>query len=343
MNAFSDIGDILNSFLGSLPWPALLVNEQGSVIFINKELLQRKPVSGVIEDTSFAQLFPEYHSVLRGDPPWLTAQDVDFVNPHTGMHEYLCLRRLPLGACLIISGHPRHREFDLGGAQTARLASLGFMVAGVCHEVANPLTAIHSMVQLLQSSKPLSPETLERGLENISANVRRLLNISRKLNDFSRSGNDHMSALQLSQPLSEALQNTRQDALFREIEVVMDLAPDMWVMGNADQLEQVFANIFLNAAQAMNGQGKLCVMSRKPNPLQIEVVVHDSGPGVAPGHLLRLFEPFFTTKPAGQGTGLGLAICNEIIMEHGGSMRVDNHPQGGACFYLTLPIYQHRP
>lgn len=342
MNAFSDIGEILTSFLDSLPWPALLVNDQGEVTFINKELRQRKRIQGVIADTRLEQLFPDYYGALQGTQPWLATQDADITDPLSGARAQLCLRRLPLGACLIVSEHPHAREFDLGSAQTARLASLGFMVAGVCHEVANPLTAIHSMVQLLQSSTPLAPETLERGLENIAANVRRLLNISKKLNDFSRSGSEEMALLRLDQPLAEALQNARQDALFRDIQVEHRAAPDLWIMGNGDQLEQVFANIFLNAAQAMNGQGVLRVTSQTLNPLQVEVAIHDSGPGIAPGHLARLFEPFFTTKPAGQGTGLGLAICNEIVIEHGGSMRAENHPQGGACFHVTLPLHQYR-
>lgn len=343
MNAFSDIGEILTSFLDSLPWPALLVNDQAEVTFINKELRQRKRIQGVIADTRLEQLFPDYYRALQGAQPWLVTQDADLVDPLSGAREQLCLRRLPLGACLIVSEHPQARGFDLGSAQTARLASLGFMVAGVCHEVANPLTAIHSMVQLLQSSTPLAPETLERGLENIAANVRRLLNISKKLNDFSRSGNEEMTLLRLDQPLAEALQNARQEVLFRDIEVEHRAAPDLWVMANGDQLEQVFANIFLNAAQAMHGQGVLRVVSQTLNPLQVEVAIHDSGPGIAPGHLARLFEPFFTTKPAGQGTGLGLAISNEIVIEHGGSMRAENHPLGGACFYVTLPLHQYRP
>jgi signal transduction histidine kinase len=112
------------------------------------------------------------------------------------------------------------------------------------------------------------------------------------------------------------------------------------VAGDRDQLEQVFTNIFLNAAQAMNGSGRLVISTRRIAPAQAEVSVHDSGPGIAPGHLPRLFEPFFTTKPAGQGTGLGLAISNEIAAEHGGNLRAENHPEGGACFYLTLPLSQ---
>jgi two-component system NtrC family sensor kinase len=341
MNAFSDIGEILTSFLDDLPWPALLVSETGQVTFINRELRLRRRIDGVISDTRLSQLFPEYYRALTGDTPWLTPQDADVVNADTAVRERVCVRRLPLGSCLIVSEPPRVREFDLRAAQTARLAALGFMVAGVCHEVANPLTAIHSMVQLLQSSTPLSREILERGLDNIATNVKRVLNISKRLNDFSRSS-EEMTLLRLDQPLAEALQNARQGGPFSEIEVVRNTQPELWILGNCDQLEQVFANIFLNAAQAMGGRGQLHITGRRSNLLQAEVAIRDSGPGIAPGHLQRLFEPFFTTKPAGQGTGLGLAICNEIVIEHGGSLRAENHAEGGACFYLTLPLHEGR-
>ncbi|MBX9811760.1 MAG: hypothetical protein K2Y16_09140 [Burkholderiales bacterium] len=343
MNAFSDIGEILTSFLDGLPWPALLVNESGQVTFINREMKSRGRVPSVIADTRLSELFPEYYAALCGEQPWLTPQDADAIQPRSGVHERICVRRLPLGACLIITEQPHVREFDLGSAQTARLAALGFMVAGVCHEVANPLTVIHSMVQLLQSSKPLSPETLERGLDNIATNVRRVLNITKKLNDFSRTGSEEKTLLKLDQPVTEALQNLRQDPQFRSVEVACRPDPSLWIVGNSDQLEQVFANILLNAAQAMNGSGRIIISSRQLNPLQAEIVIRDSGPGIAPGHLRRLFEPFFTTKPSGHGTGLGLAISNEIVIEHGGSLRAENHPEGGACFYVTLPLHERRP
>lgn len=342
MNALSDIGDILTSFLDGLPWPALLVNEQGQVTFINKEMNNRGCAPGVVAGTRLSDLFPDYYAVLQGEQPWLTSQDVDVIRAQSGIHERVCLRRLPLGACLVISERPGARGFDLGSAQTARLAALGFMVAGVCHEVANPLTAIHSMAQLLYSSKPLPPETLERGLANIMANVRRVLNITRKLNDFSRAGSQNKTPLSLDQPITEALQNVREDSLFHDIEVMRPAGEELWIMGDCNQLEQVFANILLNAAQAMNGSGRLVISTRHIASLQTEVAIHDSGPGIAPGHLPRLFEPFFTTKPAGQGTGLGLAISNEIVIEHGGSLRAENHADGGACFYLTLPLHQRR-
>ncbi|MBI4203511.1 MAG: hypothetical protein HY527_00675 [Betaproteobacteria bacterium] len=343
MNAFSDIGQILTSFFDDLPWPALLVNERGHVTFVNKEMAARNRLSAATIGAHLSELFPEYARALDGSPPWLTSQEAEVTPGHGGPHERICVRRLPLGACLIVSEPPQTRESDPGDTQTTRLAALGFMVAGVCHEVANPLTAVHSMTQLLQSTRPLPPETLDRGLANISANVRRVLNITKKLNEFSRSGNEEKRLLRLEEPIREALQNAQQDVLFRDIETMHTVDRELWILGNGDQLGQVFANIFLNAAQAMCGKGRLSISSRALDPLQAEIAIRDTGPGIAPGHLPRLFEPFFTTKPAGLGTGLGLAISNEIAIEHGGSLRAENHPAGGACFYVVLPLPRRQP
>jgi signal transduction histidine kinase len=96
--------------------------------------------------------------------------------------------------------------------------------------------------------------------------------------------------------------------------------------------------VLLNAAQAMEGHGRIVIESRRVDDALAEVSVRDTGPGIAPGHLARLFEPFFTTKPAGHGTGLGLAISNEIVLEHGGTMYAENDAQGGARFRIELPL-----
>jgi len=341
VNAFSDISDILASFIDGLPWPALLVSESGEVTFINHQMKAQGHLPEIQAGAHLSVVCPHFYNALQGTPPWLTPQDVDARNLQTGAQQRVSVRRLPLGACMLITERTGS-EFDLGSAQTARLASLGFMVAGVCHEESNPLTAIHSMVQLLQSSGSLQPDTLERGLTNIAANVQRVLNITRRLNDFSRSGIDQKTLLSVGQPVTEALQNTQQHALFRNIAVEQSVEPDLWIMGVADQLEQVIFNILLNAAQAMNGNGRILVAACAKKGARVEISVRDSGPGIAPGHLPRLLEPFFTTKPAGQGTGLGLAICNEIVAEHGGSLCADNHPEGGACFTVMLPAHERR-
>ena len=227
---------------------------------------------------------------------------------------------------------------DLDNAQTARLAALGFMVAGVCHEVANPLAAINSMVQLLRSSSPLSPEMLERGLANIDANVKRVLAITRKLNEFSRSSAEPRTVLAVDAPITDAIQALAHEPLFARVNVVHAPSAGLLVVAVRDQLAQVYANVLLNAAQAMEGSGRIFVESRAADD-RVEILIRDTGPGIAPGHLARVFEPFFTTKRAGRGTGLGLAISNEIVLEHGGSMSARNVPDGGACFRLLLPLY----
>jgi two-component system C4-dicarboxylate transport sensor histidine kinase DctB len=113
-------------------------------------------------------------------------------------------------------------------------------------------------------------------------------------------------------------------------------APGVAVHSRPGELEQVVFNIFLNAAQAMQGAGRIEAKTKKENG-QIALSVRDTGPGIAQEHLARVFEPFFTTKQPGEGTGLGLAISYEIVHELGGSIHAANHPQGGACFEVILP------
>jgi signal transduction histidine kinase len=220
-------------------------------------------------------------------------------------------------------------------AQTQRLASLGFMLASVCHEVSNPLTAVSSMLQILQSKRGITSETLEKGLASIEANIARVLAITKKLGDFSR-----VTGEAAPRPLDEVVETAA--ALLRHspqgegIEVEYNGAPGATVLTRPGELEQVVFNIFLNAAQAMQGTGRIEAKAKQENG-HIALLVRDTGPGIAPEHLERVFEPFFTTKAAGEGTGLGLAISYELVHELGGTIRAANHPQGGACFEVVLP------
>ena len=93
----------------------------------------------------------------------------------------------------------------------------------------------------------------------------------------------------------------------------------------------------MNASQAMGGQGRIHVETGPGAPGRVRLAISDSGPGVPPEIAERIFEPFFTTKPEGQGTGLGLSICYRIAEEHGGTIRLEKGPQGGACFVVDLP------
>jgi C4-dicarboxylate-specific signal transduction histidine kinase len=222
-------------------------------------------------------------------------------------------------------------------AQTQRLASLGFMVASVCHEVSNPLAAVSSMLQILQSKKRgITPETLEKGLASIAANVARVAAITKKLGDYSRVSGEAPAALALDEVVHTAAALLRHSPSGREVELDYRGAAGATVLAPPGELEQVVFNVFLNAAQAMQGAGRIEARASAGKE-HIVLAVRDSGPGIPPEHLARVFDPFFSTKPPGEGTGLGLAISYEIMHELGGSIRAANHPQGGALFEIVLP------
>ena len=222
-------------------------------------------------------------------------------------------------------------------AQTQRLASLGFMLARVCHEVSNPLAAVSSMLQILQSKRGITPETLEKGLASIAANVARVRAITKKLGDFSRVG-DEAAPLAIDEAVEAAAALLRHSPCADAVALEYHGLPGVSVMARPGELQQVVFNIFLNAAQAMQGTGRIEARARAAGT-QLELTIRDNGPGIAPEHLDRVFDPFFTTKPPGEGTGLGLAISYEILLELGGTIQASNHPKGGACFRILLPAH----
>jgi C4-dicarboxylate-specific signal transduction histidine kinase len=222
-------------------------------------------------------------------------------------------------------------------AQTQRLAALGFMLAGVCHEVSNPLAAVHSMLQILQSKRGVTPDTMEKGLASISTNVARVLAITRKLGRFSNVGSEPPAPVGVDAAMEEALALLRHSPYGAGMHVQYRAATDAKVLARPGTLQEILFNILLNAAQAMDGAGGIeaetCIEGGT-----VAIRIRDCGPGIAPDCLPRLFEPFFTTKAPGEGTGLGLAISYEIAQELGGTIHASNRPEGGACFEVILPL-----
>ena len=243
-------------------------------------------------------------------------------------------RRQPRKALAVRA--PRAPEASPANAQTQRLASLGFMLASVCHEVSNPLAAISSMVQILQSKRGVTPETVEKGLASIASNIARVLAITRKLGDFSRVRGDAPSPVAIDSAVEAALSLLRHSTHGATVEVQYRGAPGAIVLAHPGELEQVVFNIVLNAAQAMEGAGRIDAVATSSDSTVV-LSIRDTGPGIPSGHSERVFDPFFTTKQPGEGTGLGLAISYEIVHELGGTIRASNHPGGGACFLVQLP------
>ena len=338
---------LFKSIYAATPWPMLMLGEGGAFLGASDEAsdeVAAGPAPGPsAADAPLRDRASHYLALLRGDPPWLTPQQADSERTLPSgelVCERLHLRRTAWGACLTIVAQPDPRQAQAADLQTARLASLGFMVAGVCHEVTNPLTSLHSIVQILRTEKQPSPALLDKGLANIAVNVKRVLDISRRLVQFSRVGDEPRLRFAIDDAIEEAAHVLRQQGRLIDIELQHQPDPAATVFGNIGQVREIFLNLFVNAAEAMAGRGRLNVVTRSAGAL-IEVRVSDNGPGVATGLASRIFEPFFTTRAAQLGTGLGLAICTEIALEHGGRVELQSGAAEGAAegatFCVTLP------
>jgi signal transduction histidine kinase len=222
--------------------------------------------------------------------------------------------------------------------RSEHLAALGKLLAGVAHEVRNPLAAIHSTVQLYQrlppqARDPSAIETILHGVDRINALVTRLL-------FFARSGYEERRAVDLNAIVQETLTLTRAQAESQRVVVKTELAADLPPLSASLQaLQQVVLNLTTNALQAMPGGGTLlCRTRRLDGPPRLELCIADTGPGVAAQELPHLFEPFHTTRAA--GAGLGLALCREIVQQHGGRIELDRQEGWGAVFRVTLPLVE---
>ena len=332
------------------PWPMLMLGEDGTVLGASDETgdvagdaagsaAGDPATDGPTADAALRDRASHYLALLHGDVPWLTPQEADSERTLPSgemLSERLHLRRTAWGACLTIVARPDPRQAQAVDLQTARLASLGFMVAGVCHEVTNPLTALHSIVQILRAEKQPSPALLDKGLANIAVNVKRVLDITRRLGQFSRVGDEPRLRFAVDDAIEEAAHVLRQQGRLQDIELRHQPDPAATVFGNIGPVREIFLNLFVNAAEAMADRGRLSVVTRSAGAL-VEVLVSDSGPGVAAGLASRIFEPFFTTRASQLGTGLGLAICTEIALEQGGHIELRSRAPEGAVFCVTLP------
>jgi two-component system sensor histidine kinase AtoS len=222
--------------------------------------------------------------------------------------------------------------------QAEHLAWLGRLLAGVAHEVRNPLAGIRSTVQLWQRL----PETARSpaALEAIVHNVDRLEGLVGRLLLFARSGHEPARPADLGALVGEAFDLLRARAAEQKVELIADLEERVIVQGAAGPLGQVVLNLLLNALQAMPAGGRVTCRTRRVGADQVELTVIDTGPGVPAEVRAHLFEPFFTTRA--EGTGLGLALCREIVEQHGG--RIDLVGDGpGATFRVVLPAQPGGP
>jgi PAS domain S-box-containing protein len=219
-----------------------------------------------------------------------------------------------------------------------KMAAVGQLIAGVAHELNNPLTAILGYSQLLTASADVGPQGIEY-TEKLYKQAQRTHRIVQNLLSFARQHKPERTAVQINQILEDTLGLRDYDLRMKNIRVHLELAKDLPVTAaDPHQLQQVFLNMVNNAVDAVlegAGDGDIWVRTGvRGDRLMVEFT--DSGPGVREPS--RVFDPFYTTKPVGKGTGLGLSICYGIITEHGGTIRVRNVQPHGASFAIELPF-----
>jgi two-component system, NtrC family, sensor histidine kinase HydH len=221
--------------------------------------------------------------------------------------------------------------------RTEQLSQVGQLAAGVAHEIRNPLTGIKMLVEAAlrpQAPRPLNMEdtrVIHREVKRLEQTVQQFLN-------FARLPAPQIAPCDLREIIRQAWELVHVRAQQQQVEPAFHVpAKAVTVSADAGQLTTVIVNLFLNALDAIGAEGRLEVHLTPAEQGAVRLRICDSGPGIPPEIQEKLFQPFATNKP--HGTGLGLFLSGRILDEHGGTIRADNRPEGGACFTITLPTH----
>ncbi len=228
--------------------------------------------------------------------------------------------------------------------QSEKMVSVGQLVSGVAHELNNPLTGIMGFSQLLLERD--LDEKMAGDIETINREAERAAKIVQNLLSFARRRHAEKVLVDLNVLLERVLELRSYDLQLKSIELDLQLDTKLpQTMVDADQIQQVFLNLIINAEQAIlteKQHGTLKVRTSHENDI-VRVSFQDDGPGIDDDTLRRIFDPFFTTKEVGEGTGLGLTICYGIIDEHNGRIWAESQPRRGATFIIELPVVAGAP
>jgi two-component system NtrC family sensor kinase len=228
--------------------------------------------------------------------------------------------------------------------EASKMRALGELVAGVAHELNNPLMASQTILHVIFNNLHENCPNKDR-LGLIRRCNDRIQKIVEHLREFSRQEKPEFQELDINQPIENALLITGQQLLDHNITIVKRLAEGLpMILGDSNQLEQVFLNLIANAMDAMDlveGKKELTIaseLSEEERISSVVVSVRDTGVGIPQENLDKVFEPFFSTKPVGKGTGLGLSLCFSIIEAHGGRLEIRSQPGKGTELKVILPV-----
>ncbi len=222
--------------------------------------------------------------------------------------------------------------------QTERLTAMGKMAGEIAHELNNPLGGILLYANLVREEIPEGTDA-RANLEKIVKLATRCRIIAKGLLNFGRFPQNTYSPVDVNRTIMEMFSLVEDHKFFKNLEVRMQLNEHLpHIMGDKVQIEQVVLNLIGNAGEAMNGKGRLDILTDIVDEKKILLKVADTGAGMGKEVMDRIFEPFFTTKKPGRGTGLGLSITHGIVQRHGGKIKVESIPGEGSVFDVILPV-----
>ncbi len=222
--------------------------------------------------------------------------------------------------------------------RAGKMAALGELAAGVAHEINNPLTGVLTFSSLMLK-KVDENHPWKKDLENIVQQTTRCRNIVRGLLDFARQRKPDKKEWDVHSLIERTLALLENQAPFQNIQIIKEFKQNMpMILVDPDQIQQVFMNILINAADAMSKNGGTITIKTDLKDGIAEISFTDTGCGMTKEQLSKLFTPFFTTKEPGKGTGLGLAISYSIIQNHNGDIEVESEPGKGSTFRIKLPV-----
>ena len=233
------------------------------------------------------------------------------------------------------------QEAELGLIQTAKLAAVGEMAAGIAHELNNPLTSVIGFTELVLDELP-EDSIFRKDLQMVLQEARRARSVVRSMLDFSRQTETVRTKADLNEIIEDVLMLIRHLMEMNHILLEVHLGENLkWALVDRNQIKQVVINLINNAINALPSGGKINVETferlRYGEP-GLVLSVRDNGVGISEENLKRIFEPFFTTRGDRGGTGLGLSVTFGIVSDHGGSIEVESQENVGSLFEVWLPL-----
>lgn len=312
------------------------------------EVMTQKPLSSRLKDVLKAAFQGECMHNIQWRLPLFSGEARHFV-----LSTFPIFEKPGQVSCgmAVLKDVTQKKALEQALVQTEKMASLGTLATGLAHEVGTPMNVILGRAEtLLRRTKE---EKTAKGLKIIIEQIDRMTHLIERLLAFARRQPIERKRIDVNQLIRKGVEMFEPRAAEKGIVFVTDLdlnLPVIW--GDAEQILQVFVNLFMNALDAMfrpgeirvrtflaggPGKGSVGVKPRYQKNKMAEIVVEDSGDGIDVAHRDKIFDPFFTTKPVGKGTGLGLAVVHGVVREHGGEIRVESTASGGTAFHVQLP------